>query len=247
MAFNNFIWDEQFELNVARGKVRGASQIHKFGATPSQSINTTASVWDKGDTLYPWSAFDTPGVLVAAQVGASDNGKIVTIQGLDENYELVSENFTLSSTGTVTGTQTFKRVYRGFVSSGSGENVGQLNFSRGGTQVLRINALRGQTLMSVYTVPAGYTGYLYQGTASAQSGADATGFMYARYNSIATIFRVAHTFEITGGSPYNYKFSFPQELPEKTDIDVRLSTRSNNGRFTAAFDILLVKNELSYV
>ena len=244
MAFKNYIWDEQFDLNVSRGKVRGASQIHKFGATPSQSINTTASVWDMEDTLYPWDAFDTPGVLVAAQVGAGDNGKVVTIQGLDENYEPVSEDFTLSSTGTVTGTQTFKRVYRGFVSSGSGENVGQLNFSRGSIPVLRILAEAGQTLMSIYTVPAGYTGYLYQGVATAQSGADATGFMYVRYNSIATIFRVGHTFELTGGGEYTYKFSFPQEMPEKTDIDVRLTTRSNNGRFTAAFDILLIKNEL---
>jgi hypothetical protein len=244
MSFKNYIWDEQFDLNVSRGKVRGASQIHKFGATPSQSINTTASIWDKGDTLYPWSAFNTPGVLVGAQVGADDNGKVVTIEGLDENFELVSEDFTLSSSGTVTGTKTFKRVYRGYVSSGSGENVGQLNFSRGGTQVLRILAGAGQTLMAVYTVPAGYTGYLYQGVATAQSGADATGYMYVRYNSVATIFRVGHTFEVAGGGEYTYKFAFPQEMPEKTDIDVRLTTRSNNGRFTAAFDILLVKNEL---
>ena len=244
MGFKNYIWDEAWELNVSRGKVRGASQIHKFGATPSQSINTTASVWDKGDTLYPWSAFDTPGVLVAAQVGASDNGKHVTIEGLDENYELTEETFILSSTGTVTGTQTFKRVYRGYVSSGDGTNVGQINFSRGGTQVLRILADAGQTLMAIYTVPAGYTGYMYKGVATAQSGADATGFMYVRYNSVATIFRVGHTFEISGGGQYEYEFSFPQEMPEKTDIDIRLQTRSNNGRFTAAFDMLLIKNEL---
>ena len=244
MGFRNYIWDEQFDLNVARGKVRGASQIHKFGATPSQSINTTASIWDKGDTLYPWSAFNTAGVLVAAQVGADDNGKVVTIQGLDENFELVSEDFTLSSSGTVTGTKTFKRVYRGYVSSGAGTNVGELNFSRGGTQVLRILAGAGQTLMAVYTVPAGYTAYLYQGIATAQSGADATGYMYVRYNSVATIFRVGHTFEVAGGGEYTYKFAFPQEMPEKTDIDVRLTTRTNNGRFTAAFDILLIKNEL---
>ena len=244
MGFRNYIWDEEFNLNVSRGKTRGASQIHKFGATPSQSINTTASIWDKGDTLYPWSAFDTPGVLVGAQVGADDNGKVVTIEGLDENFELISEEFILSSAGTVTGTKTFKRVYRGYVSSGAGTNVGQLNFSRGGTQVLRILAGAGQTLMAVYTVPAGYTGYIYQGVATAQSGADATGYMYIRYNSVATIFRVGHTFEVAGGGEYTYKFAFPQEMPEKTDIDVRLTTRSNNGRFTAAFDILLIKNEL---
>ena len=244
MGFRNYIWDEEFNLNVSRGKTRGASQIHKFGATPSQSINTTATVWDKGDTLYPWSAFDTAGVIVAAQVGADDNGKVVTIEGLDENFEVISEDFTLSSSGTVTGTKTFKRVYRGYVSSGAGTNVGQLNFSRGGTQVLRILAGAGQTLMAVYTVPAGYTGYIYQGVATAQSGADATGYMYVRYNSVATIFRVGHTFEVAGGGEYTYKFAFPQEMPEKTDIDVRLTTRSNNGRFTAAFDILLIKNEL---
>jgi hypothetical protein len=240
---SSYIWDEQFDLNVARGKVRGASSIHKFGATPSQSINTTASVWDKGDTLYPWSAFDTAGVLVVAQVGSDDNGKILTVQGLDDDFNLISEDFTLSSSGTVTGTETFKRVYRGFISDGG--NVGQINVSRGGTQVLRIIAGAGQTLMAVYTVPAGYTGYLYQGIASAQSGADATGFMYVRYNTVGTTFRVAHTFEVSGdGGPYNYNFSFPQVLTEKTDIDVRLTTRSNNGRFTAAFDILLIKNEL---
>ena len=241
---NSYIWDEQFDLNVTRGKVRGASQIHKFGATPSQSINTTASIWDKENTLYPWSAFDTAGVLVAAQVGADDNGKVVTIVGLDSNWDIIEEDFTLSSAGTVTGTKTFKRVYRGYVKTGD-TNVGQLNFSRGGTQVLRITAGLGQTLMSIYTVPNGYTGYLYQGVCSAQSGADATGFMMIRYNTVGQAFRVGHTFEVSGdGGEYFYKFAFPQEIPEKSDIDLRLTTRSNNGRYTAAFDILLIKNEL---
>lgn len=244
MPFKNYIWDEEFELNVARGKTRGASQVHKFGATPSQSTNTTATIWDKGDTLYPWSAFDTPGVLVADQVGADDNGKVVTIQGLDSNWDLIEEDFTLSSTGTVTGNKIFKRVYRGFVKTGV-TNVGQLNFSRGGIQILRITAGLGQTLMAIYTVPNGYTGYLYQGTATAQAGADATGFMMVRYNTVGQSFRVGHTFEVDGaGGQYFYKFAFPQKLPQHSDIDVRLTTRSNNGRYTATFDLLLIKNEL---
>ena len=244
MAFKNYIWDEQFDLNVSRGKVRGASQIHKFGATPSQSVNTTATLWDKEDTLYPWSAFDTAGVLVVGQVGANDNGKELTIQGLDDNWNLASETFTLSSAGTVTGTQIFKRVYRGFIST-STTNETEINVTRGGTEVLRILADAGQTLMAVYTVPAGYTGYLYHGNASAQGTAHGTGYMYVRYNSIATVFRVGHSFEVVGnGGEYEYDFSFPQEMPEKTDIDVRLTTRSNNGRFTAAFDLLLIKNQL---
>jgi hypothetical protein len=239
----NYIIEDQFELQVARGKVKGASYIHKFGAVSSLSINTTGSVWDIDDTLYPWSAFDTAGVLVAAQANVSDNGKVVTVLGLDENFELTQEDFTLSSAGTVTGTKTFKRVYRAFVSTGS-TNVGNVTFSRGGTNILRIQEDRGQTLMAVYTVPAGYTAYLHQGVATAQTGADATGFMYVRYNSVATVFRVGHTFEVSGdGGEYHYEFKYPVQLPEKSDIDVRLTTRSNNGRFTAAYDMLLIKND----
>jgi hypothetical protein len=243
MGFKSYIWDEQFDLNVALGRVRGASSIHKFGATPLQSNNTTATVWDKPDTLYPWTAFNTPGVLVAGQANASDDGKQVTIIGLDENWNEITEIFTLSSAATVSGTKTFKRVYRGYVSSG-GQNIGNVSFNRDGTEVLRITAGLGQTLMSIYSVPAGYTAFLYQGTASTQVGADGTGFMYVRYTD-ETVFRVGHTFEVDGsGGQYFYKFAFPQRIPEKSDVDIRITSRSNNGRFTAAFDILLIKNEL---
>ena len=66
--------------------------------------------------------------------------------------------------------------------------------------------------------------------------------MFVRYSDTST-FRIAHSFEVAGaGGQYTYNFSFPPELPEKSDIDVRLTTRSNNGRYTAAFDLLLVKN-----
>ena len=243
MSLNNYIWDEQFDLNVSRGKVRGASSIHKFGATPSQSTNTTATIWDKPDTLYPWSAFDTAGVLVASIVDAGDDGKVVTIIGLDENWDIIEEDFTLSSSGTVSGTKTFKRVYRGYIKTGD-DNVADVNFTRGGTEVLRITAGLGQTLMSIYTVPNGYVGYLYQGVCTAQAGADATGFMMVRYNSSGTAFRVGHTFEVSGsGGEYRYRFGFPIKIPSKSDIDVRVTTRSNNGRYTAAFDMLLIVDE----
>lgn len=239
----NFIIEDQFELSVARGKVKGAVPLHKFGAVPSLSINTTGTVWDVGDTLYPWSAFDTPGVLVAAQADASDNGKVVRVIGLDSNWQEISEDFTLSSAAAVTGTKTFRRVYRAYILTGS-NNVGNVDFSRGGTLVLRIRATRGQTLMCVYTVPDGYTGYLYKGVCTAQAGADASGFMMVRYNTVGQAFRVGHSFEVNGnGGEYEYEFSFPVAIPQHSDIDVRLTTRSNNGRFTAAFDMLLIKND----
>ena len=239
-----FVWDEDFKLNVSRGKVRGAEAVYKFGAVPQMSINTTGTIWDKNDTVYPWSSFDSAGVLVAAQANASDNGKKVTVFGLDDDFNETSEEFTLSSSGTVTGTVSFRRVYRGYITEGVA-NVGTVTFTKGGVDVLLITAGRAQTLMAIYTVPAGYTGYIYQGVASAEAGADATGDLFVRrYGESA--FRIGHSFEVSGaGGDYNYSFSFPVQIPEKSDIDVRISTRANNGRYTAAFDMLLVQEAIN--
>jgi len=235
-----FNWEEDFRINVARGKVRGASMIHKFGAVPEVAQASTGTVWDKNTTLYPWSVFDTAGPITASIANASDNGKQVLVQGLDANYEEIEEIFILSSTATVSGTVSFKRVFGAFVTNGSTSNVGDINFTKDGTDILRILAGKAQTLMAIYTVPAGKTGYLYKGVCTAQAAADATGDMFVRYFG-QQAFRIGHSFEVSGGSEYDYEFSFPIKIPEKSDIDVRVTVRTNKGRYTAAFDILLLE------
>jgi len=67
--------------------------------------------------------------------------------------------------------------------------------------------------------------------------------MFVRYEN-ETAFRIAHSFEVAGaGGQYDYDFSFPIRIPEKSDIDLRITTRSNNGRYTAAFDLLLLTEQ----
>lgn len=232
---------EPFELQLARNQIPGHSSIHKFGAVPQMSINTTGSVWDINDTLYPWSSFASAGTLTVDRENAGDAGKIITIFGLDANYNAISENVTLTAaTGNAT-TKSFIRVYRAYMYNGSATNVGNIDIKKGATIVARITAGKGQTLMAVYTVPAGYTGYLIQGVMTIEQGGDATGDMFVRYGG-ETAFRIGHTFEVAS-SEYHYEFAIPQALPEKTDIDVRATVRTNNSRATAAFDIILIENE----
>lgn len=243
MAVNNYFDNSELaeRVFIANGQVFKTSFIHKFGAVPSMSQNQSGSVWDVNDALYPWSAFDTAGVLTIPAVNASDNGYTVTVEGLDDSYNAITEDFVISSSGTVTGTKTFKRVYRAYMSNGGSANVGNINVQRGGTTVLRISAGKGQTLMAIYTVPAGYNAFLCKGVMTVAGSADATGDMFVRYFGQST-FRVGHSFEVTGaGGPYSYEFTIPIKIPEKSDIDVRASVRSNNARCTAAFDIILVK------
>ena len=239
---NYFPMDDLY-LNIARGLVKGTSFVHKFGAVPSVSTNTTGTVWDVNNTIYPWSAWDTAGTITVDRANAGDANKQVTVVGLDSNYNAIQETIILTNATGNASTNSFIRVFRAFIIDGS-TNVGLISIKKEATTVAAITAGKGQTLMAVYTVPAGYTGYLYKGTATAQAGADATGDMFVRYFG-QTSFRVGHSFEVDGdGGQYTYDFTVPLPIPAKSDIDVRVTTRSNNGRYTAAFDLILIKDLL---
>ena len=235
-------------INIAAGLVDGWATIHKFGAVPEMSQNSSGTIWDIPDTNYPWSAFDTPGILsitTTTQNGNSstaDDGITVHVLGLDENYEEVEDTFVIAG-GTATGTVSFKRVYRAYI-DGTEANQTNINVLRGGTEVLRITIGKSQTLMAIYTVPAGKTGYLLQGVSTCAANADATIDMFVRYFGQDS-FRIGHTAEVAGvGGQYQYQFGVPIQIPEKSDLDIRAEVRSNNARVTAAFDIVLVDNEI---
>ena len=229
---------EPFELQVARGQIPGHSFLTRQGGVPAMSNNQTGTVWDVSDTLYPWSAWDTAGTITVSRADAGDANKNVIIRGLDANYNPVSTTITLTNATGNTSSTVFKRLDT-IRMNGTSVNVGQINVLKGATTVGRILAGVGQSLKGTYTVPAGYTAYLTQGTMTVQSGADASGFFY--YRLLGDRFVIGHTFELSTAQ-YKYDFSCPLALPEKTDIDVRASVRSNNARVTAAYDMILIKN-----
>jgi len=226
-------------LAIAKGQYRNVSSIHKFGAVPAMSQNQTGTIWDIDDTSYPWDSFATAGVLTIPVVNASDDGKNITLLGLDADYLEIQETITVSSSASTNSTNSFKRIYRAFVHDGSQANVGDILVQKSGVTVAAIKAGKSQTLMAVYTVPAGKDAYILKGTTTCQSGADATGNMFIRYFG-ENAFRIGHSFEVSGaGGQYSYEFGVPLKIPAKSDIDVRATVRSNNARVTAAFDIIL--------
>lgn len=229
---------EPFELQVARGQIPGHTFVHRQARVPSMSINTTGTVWDVNDTLYPWSAWNTPGTVTVSRADAGDANKNVIISGLDANYNPVTTTVTLTNASGNTSSTVFSRIDLVRM-NGNSVNVGQINVLKGATTVGRIVAGVGQSLKGTYTVPAGYTAYLTQGAMTIQNGADATGTFY--YRLPGDRFLIGHTFEVAS-SEYSYAFTCPFALPEKTDIDVRASVRSNNALVTAAYDMILIKN-----
>ena len=231
---------EPFYLKVAQGEVSGHASVHKFGAVPQMSNNASGTIWDVNDTDYPWTSWDTAGAITVAAVNAADNGIELTIVGLDEEYEEQTQTVTVSSASATTVTGTWKRVYRAYCTTATNNN--DILIQKSGVTVAKIVAGKAQTLMAVYTVPAGYTAYILKGVMSCAYSADATGDMFVRYFGQSS-FRVGHSFEVSGaGGNYCYEFTVPVKVPEKSDIDIKALVRTNNARLTAAFDVILVRN-----
>lgn len=236
---------EYLELNIARGLVKGVSHVHKFGAAPEMSNGTTGSVWDVSETLYPWSAFNSGASVLTIDCASTDEvGGQVSIQGLDANYELQTEVVDLTTQNGNTTENTFIRVFRAYyIDQTALTNTGNINIKVGVTTVARITAGKGQTLMAIYTVPAGHTAYLQKGSCGTVSTDSVSGDMMVRYFG-QNNFRIGHAFETTG--QYTYDFPVPLAIPEKSDIDVRISLIvGNNIRVSAAFDMILIKDGLN--
>lgn len=229
---------EPFELQVARGQIPGHHFRHILGEVPAMSQNQSGTIWDVNDTNYPWSAFAAAGTLSVARASTSDADKKVIIYGLDADYnEIVDEVVLAAASGNVT-TKSFIRIHSARM-NGTSTNVGAITITKGGTTVARILAGVGNTLMAIYTVPAGYTAYLTQGVMTIQNGGDATGTFY--YRVPGDRFIIGHRFEVAS-SEYHYAFTCPFAVPAKSDLDVRASVRTNNSIVTAAFDLILIQN-----
>jgi hypothetical protein len=228
----------------------GFGQIHKFGAVPAMSQNTNGTIWDEDDTIYPWLTFDTASVLTVKVVQPNNenntstalNGDTVEIQGLDNDFNLLTETVTISGSGATT-TGVFKRVFRIIYKDGAvTANSKRILIQHGTTTVAKVLEGIGQSMMAVYTIPAGKTGYLMRLDVTAQGTATGSFKLYCRAGGEDN-FRVLHTAEVNGtGGPYQLEYPIPQSITEKSDIDARMHTLSNNGRYTCTFDILLVDN-----
>jgi hypothetical protein len=176
---------EPFDLQVARGQIQGHIGLEIFGFTTAIGSSAQGPMWE-GQTLsgglYTPPASAAPLVLVSDS--ASDNTtRSVVIEGLDANFATLTETIALNGTSNVTTTKSFLRINQ--MQMKNSTNTGNITASISSTVYAKINAGVGQTQMSIYTVPAGYTFYLSYVQYDASIGFTSSNYMIAQeYNKI---------------------------------------------------------------
>ena len=227
-----YITDQNFQ--IARGLIRGASHINKFGYN-SNVGSTFETVWD-GSNLYTY--IGTAGTaLVTSSNTSDDNNGTVEIQGLDANYNVQTVTATIGGSAT---TETFIRVFRvKLLTANTGtSNVGTITITVDSTAAAIISPTKGQTLMAVYTIPAGKKGYLLKLQGNLEKAKESEFQLMAR--PFGGAFNIKGKFG-SSGDVVNYDYPVPLEFDEKTDIEIQVRA----GATTAAgalFDIVLLDN-----
>lgn len=217
--------------------------IFKFGY--NTSIGTTeATVWDQGG-IYTYLL--SASVLKLSSSDNSDTSTVV-IYGLDENWNEISETIVLTGQTAVNTANSYIRIYRGTVISG--QPLGNIYAGTGTVTAgvpanifMKILATENQTLMAVWSVPAGYTGYIYQVSISSGSSL-ANKYIISRLKvrEFGEVFRTRLVLA-QHNTTTTFDKAYPTIVPEKSDIEIRAESSSGTDNVSATFTVVYVKNE----
>ena len=240
-------------LDVARNFVGGHKGIHKFGNNPAIGASSTEDIIFQG-TIEWLQAATTVRIKSGGNTNdtaAGSGAQQVIIEGLDEDWNEASEtlatNGSSASSATTTTFIRINRAYVGNVGTYSGSNTGSIVIenSAGGTDLMTIEADRGQTQSSAYTIPAGKTGYLtrLQVDSATAKASDVRFFQRRNADDVTTPFTGKRLIQamvgITGTSVI--KFDAYPSYPARTDIWATGTTASGGaGQVGVDYDLILV-------
>lgn len=258
------ISDESSGMAIAEGNVTGKSFVHKFGAAPDfDTGDGEVTIWDGAEDNTAWEnmVYDYSATADIDTITSDNNGDTqdIEIQGLDSNYDLVTQTVTLTGQTKATLGTPLIRIFRA-------KNVGSVNLAGhvfvypdtpiGGvsagvpTDKSKIRCVihpeNNQTEMAVYTIPNGYTGYMRSWYAvAAGASKDSNYLIKLMARPFGQVFQLKHKSSLsdTGTSYIHHEYVEPEVFSAKTDIEMTvemLAAGASEAAIAGGFDIVLV-------
>ena len=251
----SFIGFKDFLIEVSKGNVAGHKIIHTRGRNDDIDTATDPEdVWAGGGLMnWPTSA----AVVSVTSTSANDDGnpttntgaQTLTIEGLDANFDELSETITLNGTTAVVTGGTFIRINKVFVATTGtyhGSNEGDITGTIGGDSMFKILTGLGETELGRYTVPNGKKGYITHIQVEVDSSKSAVLTMLELPNAddvsqpFSGAMRVIVRFDAISGEGI-YDPSGGIQLLNKTDVWFEATeVSSNDTAVDVEFEILVV-------
>lgn len=240
-----------FFLAVAKGDFTGYSNVSKFGYNAAVTSIAYESIWE-GSNAYPWQTVaDQLEVLSSSanDTSAGTGARTVELEGLDSSWNLLTETLIMNGTTAVTTIASFLRIFRArVVTAGTSlRNEGDITIRDQDTSTTRAlitngpTSSFGQSLMAVYTIPAGKTGYVININFSSAKDLEQEYRLMARDNTVANAAWNVKEFMTGRGGFSDFIKRGINKYTEKTDLDLQVISSANSA-VGGGFEIILIDN-----
>lgn len=249
-------------LDISRSLYADKYAFHRFGFNGTVPNGSFADVWAYGptDATYNWPTTDETFRVAAGGNAADDSdggagARTIQIVYLDANGNEQQDQLTLAgASASDTTTSTGRRVIRAWVDTcGTIEsnNTGEIIIENSSTNqvVAVISAGVGQTQLSQYTVPLGYTAYLtrVQVNVSVGTNKDADVIMWQRQGAYTTSAPfgtkriIRQWLAIQGDNVIKYESN--PSFPALTDLWFEAQGNGATTAIDVDYDLICVKDE----
>ena len=235
--FRSDIMSPDAQLEMAHRRVAGAQQVQLFGF--NRNIATAyETVWNNGGGIY---TFPTAAITLTAVSSSASDTMPILIQGLDADYTPISDVVTLNGTTSVNSNIQFFRINN--VTILSGNNVGNISLTNGGTTYAYIEATFGTTQGIIYTTPARHA--LYISTAHFTSGTvNPNKYLFSRAMQRSSNARILHFWESTFATNISFDVRVPFRIPPKTDFTIEAKSSSSENELSVYIGAVLLEEDL---
>lgn len=238
------MWNNDAGVGISKRLGIDGSTVYKFGRNPSVGT-TEVVIWDAGGS-YPFPvSSDTLTVVSDSSLdtGAGTGARTITLEGLDENWNSISETLTLGGLTPVVGIKQFLRIFRAYNVTSGGLEVNQgtitVKHTTSGDTLAEISPTDGQTLMAIYTVPAGKIATLKRFAAGTGAGKDAVIRLRTRDNAISDpAVRMLGAFDVFENQAI-VSLDYPIDVPEKTDIWITAQSSASGTSVSGTLNMVL--------
>lgn len=227
-----------YTYQIAEGAIADHSAVRRFGMN-----DDVGAAWETVYTLSDLYTYLTAAEQLKIKSSSlSDNitgtgARTLFIQGLDGNYNRISETINLAGTSYVTTTKSYLRCYMAYVvtSGAIGSNAGNIEIWNNAEahQLDELPLGDGQLHTAGFTVPAGTTFY-------------ATDYFFGEATNNGMIFslwireygkswRLVREYSCIQNN-HEIINAFPFPLPEKTDVELRVRGLATGGTAVGGFN-----------
>jgi hypothetical protein len=229
-----------YAYDIAEGNVTDHSVFRVFGHN-----DVVAAAWETVHTTSTLRTYLTAGErLQVVSSAAADDGdpvgngaRTVTIDGLDDSYDPMSETVTMNGVANVLTDASFFRVQSATVATAgtTGYNAGTITISNNADAIVleTIEIQQNTSLAASYTVKNGYTAYVTQAMATEASLKGSQFGCWVRvFGGLWTMKRTIVLLESSIVLP----ILMPMKLPQKTDVEIRCYAIQAGANVTAGFE-----------